>query len=838
MRRENENYSKELQNVISYMIDILPNEFATDIFTIECLTMSILDNKNSHANMILDNCLMSNDMEKLREIHMDFLTKRAKGVLNPKKGNDIAFGEDVELVLARAEAEKEATGADKIGTEHVLLAMLNPKYGDTPIKMAFNLMGIEYNFIFNKCKDTANDSPRNRARKVPQQTMPNVPQTPVDFKGFQPPVKSEVNTKAILLEDTNIKKFTINLNELAKQGKIDKLIGRKNEMKQLIRVLARRKKNNAVLVGDGGVGKTQIVYGLADMIENGDVPSVIRGKQLIMIDIMSIISGTQLRGTFEARVKGLFDELKASSNYILVLDDVQNVLKGGNRDKDTDMSGMIGDILSEGEVRVIATTTYKEYRNTIESNSSISRKLQKIVIETPSIAESIEIVNGAKCYYEEFHNVKYTESAIRKSVELANRYITDRKLPDSALDVIDLSGTYTCFQKEPDEIVRCRKRLKEIDSEESAALNRGDFEFIDELNNQKKELKRIITDFQRDGENSEPTIIDEGEIAETISEITGIPIAKLSSNEKKKIAEIDKVLKQSVIGQDEAINVICKVIKRNKVGLGDKTKTMGNFLMLGESGCGKSLIAKKLAEEIFGDEKALIRIDMSEYSEKNSVAKLTGAAPGYVGYENGGQLTERVKNKQHCVLLLDEIEKADQEVYNLFLQLFDEGRLTDSSGRLVNFKNVIVIMTSNIGARKAAELGGGVGFVTDENSNRRSIIEKELRQKFAPEFINRIDQIVYFNRLTDDNLRTIVGLEIDKLVKRINELGYNLTYDDTVVDFIHKKAIAEKEFGARPIIRLIQSNIEDNITDLLLENEYEKGHTFNATYVNNSLSFS
>lgn len=251
-----------------------------------------------------------------------------------------------------------------------------------------------------------------------------------------------------------------------------------------------------------------------------------------------------------------------------------------------------------------------------------------------------------------------------------------------------------------------------------------------------------------------------------------------------------------------------------------------------------TLFAKKLAEEIFGDEKALIRIDMSEYSEKNSVAKLTGAAPGYVGYENGGQLTERVKNKQHCVLLLDEIEKADQEVYNLFLQLFDEGRLTDSSGRLVNFKNVIVIMTSNIGARKAAELGGGVGFVTDENSNRRSIIEKELRQKFAPEFINRIDQIVYFNRLTDDNLRTIVGLEIDKLVKRINELGYNLTYDDTVVDFIHKKAIAEKEFGARPIIRLIQSNIEDNITDLLLENEYEKGHTFNATYVNNSLSFS
>lgn len=803
-------YSNELNDVISYMKSYLLEEFPTDKITVEYMLTSIINFKTCNASRILDYCLMSSNLEQLNEIYTSYLEKNKKYIPYKKKNENIAYDSALTTVFENAVLEQKLLGAKVLSSEHILLAMLNSDCTKDTIQNVFKQLGIEYSFLFGRC---AEQMSMNKIKNNKQKNDSLIPSN---------------ETASSQKFKNNIEKYTTNITNLAKNGKLDKLIGRRNELDKIIKILARRDKNNVIIVGEGGVGKTMIVHGLAQLIASGNVPYHLLGKEILKLDVMALISGTTLRGAFEERIKGLLDELYKTNKYILFIDDMSSVLKGISKEKDSDMTSFLPEILDNKSLNVIGTVTQKEYRNSIEHNQSIARKIQKVIVEPASFEDTLSILNTNKIYYEEYHNVKFTDDAIVKCIKLSQRYITDRKLPDSAIDVLDTCGAYTCLiNNKTNDTKQLISSLKVLEKEKKERLKNGDYESVEKISESENDIKEKLEDLSNSNKINEPFIIDADFISNVISDLTNIPVSKLSVDEKEKMANMELTLKEHIIGQDEAVETICKVIKRNRIGLGNKNKSGGVIFAAGPSGCGKTALAKKIAEEIFGDEKALIRFDMSEYSEKSNVSKLLGSSPGYIGYENGGLLTEAIKNKQYCVLLLDEIEKAHQDVYNIFLQLFDEGRLTDSNGQIVNFKNVIVIMTSNIGIRRASEMGNGIGFVTNAASYKSSIIEKQLKQKFSPEFLNRIDKIVYFNTLTDDNLRDIVKLELKKLNKNINELGYEISWDEETVSYISEYAIKEKEYGARPIIRAIQNEIEDKLTDLLIENDYEKHHIFN-----------
>lgn len=860
IKAENENekkglpYSSELYNVITYIRDTLSKELPTLTIDLNYFILGVLAQKNNLLYERLDEILMGNVLDAIYTSFYQAVSTKALSAV--KNGRVPSFDKMVEEILVDAERQATGLGDNEISTEHVFLSILENDSPKNNVRTVFNKAGITYGVIRSKMLSVSDDfeSPDIRLTKGTPKNKFNVTKKG-NVKIISLGAMSESEAKDVMnaimekgIEGVDLENsvpakvprlkrqhefvdtYCTNLNDMAMKGKIEPLIGREKETNEVIRILGRKRKNNAVLIGGEGVGKTAIGENLALKIVEGNVPNFLRRKKLVSLDMTALIAGTTLRGMFEERVKGILDEIKADPDYILFMDNIGAVLADKKNDG-YEFSSMISRSLDTGEIQVVGTSDFSSYRKTFDSDPSLARKFQKIIVEAPSVEDSIQILHGLKSSYEEYHMVRYEDDAIDTCVKMADRYIPERNLPDSAIDLMDEVGAYIGTMQDDEEVKTLRCELKEMNER---LLGLKDEEKFDEADALRKEIKAKTQSYNKAMKEAKkkrvenPPLITKADILNMVSIKTNIPVSNLSSDDKKKLTDMNERLKNEIIGQDEAIDIVCRALKRNRIGL-RKNGCMYSTMAIGRSGCGKTLLAKKLAKELFGNENALVRFDMSEFSDKVAVNKLIGSNPGYVGYEEGGQLTEAIKNKKHCVLLLDEIEKADPEIYNVFLQVLDEGFLTDNSGMRVDFKNVIVIFTSNIGARAASDFGRGIGFNENEDSNSKRILLKELKKKFPPEFLNRLDDVIYFNTLTTEDLKKIVRIEIGKFEKNLNELGYSLEYDDSVVDYILEQIKDEKEYGARPIMRAIQDSIEAEITDALLTNNYESGHTFEIT---------
>lgn len=801
--------SDELSDVLGYMIRVIGVEFSLHSYTTQAFLLSVIESYDSNAYNILNKYLTSECIGRISQRLANELSLMNNGYNVSSQGYDDEF----KAIMVQAEREAEILESSFIGSEHVLLAILNKDIQFPSGGLLQKFIG--YDMVKAWCLGKIAMLPQAMMQK---RELPYFNNT----KKRQMELKSQINslTYVVNREYTYIPKYTTNINEMVRDGKCENLVNRPKLTEKIIQVLARRKKNNVVLVGNGGVGSTSLVHLLAKLINEDKVPTVLKGKHIYMLDIVKLVSGTTLKGMFEERVNGLFEELTSSEDNILFIDNMQMVVRNTGRDKDGDLTDVLGPILSDGKVRVIGTMSFKDYRNGVENAPALSHKLQKVVVEATNDEETLEILKSNRQLYEQYHHVLFSDDCLTRAIKLAKRYITNNNLPDSAIDVMDITGA-RMSKNEDKVLLKLKKDLKKIEKKIRKAMDTGNFEKVEKLSKDQSGLKKDIADRERnlEQENTMWTMVTEEDIDDTVSTITDIPISKLKASDKQSILNIANILKKDVIGQDEAIEEIAKAIKRNRAGFSDKNKVYATFMLVSPTGCGKTLLAKKLAENIFGSEKALVRFDMSEYQDKTAVNKLIGSSAGYVGYDNGGLLTEAIKNKPHCVLLFDEIEKADESIYNLFLQLFDEGRLTDNNGTLVNFKNVIVIMTSNVGAKQAAERGNNVGFVNNSADLQRSIVERSMKDKFNPEFLNRIDKVLFLNPLSDENLRVICKIELDKVVNRVKEEGVNITYNEDVIDYIYKKAIEQKEYGARPIMRIIQDCVSDKIVDFVLASD-------------------
>lgn len=837
-------FSKELTVLIDFITKETAPLFGITEITPELFIYSALENTDCMLYKALNTYLNSFDLSSLHDEIGNKLVK-ADGVINGK----MDFSKDLFALFNTAYDLKDTTESQYITSDHVLLALLYGKE-KTPLVKLFNNVGVTYTIMLDlaqrvhdvisndvtkltvtKSKEPADikvtDDIINGAnvriiQGTPSEVINMLNNLQKEMSGLQLPANKKQNNRSL--------DFCTNLNDLCETGEIENLIGRDKELASIYNILGRKKCNNALIIGEAGVGKTQCVMGIVKQIRDGIAPLQFRNKQIWKLNPIELVAGTQLRGQFEERMLSLTKQLKANKNIILFIDDIDNMF-GGKRasNSDYDTGGILDEIFLNNSTQIIATTTYKNYKSIVDNNPDVANKFQQVAIEKPSINECIEILCSNKTYYEKFHNVTYSDDIIYQTVNLCNRYITDKFLPASAFDIIDELGSYKKLNSFDNfKAKEIMQQIADLEKVKEKHIKKDDMESAEDVSIKIEDFRNSLAKLQANINKRAPQKITPDDLYHVLSVHTNIPISKISATEKEELKKISDTLKNVVIGQDEVIDIISKAIKRNKIGISNTNKCRASIMAIGQTGVGKTLIAKTLAKEIYGDEKYLVRFDMSEYSDETSVNKLIGSSAGYVGYTEGGLLTEAIKNKKYCVLLIDEIEKAHDKVYNLFLQILDEGFLTDNTGYKVDFRNTIIIMTSNVGAKKAANTKG-IGFTTTDTQAKEDVLRKELKNKFPPEFLNRIDDIVYFNPLTDDNLKDIIKLELGYLQKRVENIHYQLTYTDEVIDYIFNAISEEKEYGARPIHRAIRDNIENKLTDMLIENDYPLGKTFEVT---------
>jgi ATP-dependent Clp protease ATP-binding subunit ClpC len=785
----------------------------------EHLILSMINDNDNTCSKIFK--LLKVDINDLHDNISDYLRKTDLipriAVTSKRKP---PFSDETKAIFKAVDKECEKYSDKMIDSQHIMLTILASKL---PINDILNKVGINYNSFKNKMKEEIKSS------AFDDSDMDDLNDS---FK--KKPIKNDTKTKTPVLDN-----FCRDVSKAVENGEIDPVIGRKTEIKRVSQILSRRKKNNPILIGEPGVGKTSIVEGLAQLIKDGTAPRTLLGKKIFTLDLASIVAGTKFRGQFEERMKAILQECKANPDIILFIDELHTIIGAGNASGSLDASNIFKPALARGELQVIGATTLDEYRENIEKDGALTRRFQQVLVEEPTLEETKTILLNIKEKYEKHHKVRYSDEAIEECVKLSARYIMDRSMPDKAIDVLDEAGASTNVSIEkPEKIKKLEIKIAEIIEQKRLVVNKQKYEEAAKLRDEEKKveetLEKAIVEWN-ESLDKDVTEIGVETISEIVSMMTGIPLNKISTQEGKRLLNLDKELSGSVIGQESAVVKVVKAIKRNRIGIKDKNKPVGSFIFLGPTGVGKTLLAKLLAEQVFGDAEALVRMDMSEYMEKHSVSRLVGPPPGYVGYDQGGQLTEKVRRKPHCVILFDEIEKAHEDVFNLLLQLLDEGQLTDGLGRKVNFKNALIIMTSNIGVKEANSFGKNMGFETDskilsEENKVRDIIEKALKKKFKPEFLNRIDEAIVFNSLTREDIHKIIYVEIEKLKGRIEEMHYGLNVSEAAMDFLAEQGYSE-EYGARPLNRAIQHYIEDSVADEILNDNIKEGETINIDYI-------